>query len=111
MVATAKSKCSFSSWYPLFSKDTFEATILPIPENVQKYLEHDAFILPKEATKKQSRAQSKELEWSDGSLTNADAADVSTKILSNYRKMLTVTNSFSRTQRISQLFQNSVQKY
>ena len=58
-------KCSFCKWYPIFKKDTFESIILPIPEKVCNYLEHDAFLLPLEATKSNSKACNSK--WSDGS--------------------------------------------
>ncbi|XP_029034365.1 cell division cycle protein 123 homolog [Osmia bicornis bicornis] len=63
MVNNLKPECSFASWYPQFRKDSLNATILDIPEEVLKYLEHDAFILPIEATN--SGLQNPE--WLDGS--------------------------------------------
>lgn len=63
MVNNLKPECSFASWYPQFRKDSLTATILDIPEEVLKYLEHDAFILPIEATN--SGLQNSE--WLDGS--------------------------------------------
>ncbi|XP_011502242.1 PREDICTED: cell division cycle protein 123 homolog [Ceratosolen solmsi marchali] len=59
--------CSFCQWYPLFSKNALEAIVLPVPKNVCDYLEHDAFILPSEATSKITYSNS---EWSDGSAVN-----------------------------------------
>lgn len=46
-----KMECSFSSWYAAFEKDSFKAKILLIPDDVLKYLEHGAFLLPLEAVK------------------------------------------------------------
>lgn len=63
MVNSLKPECSFTSWYPLFSKDSLRATIIHIPDEVLKYLEHDAFVLPVEAT--DSTLQN--TEWMDGS--------------------------------------------
>lgn len=63
MVADLKSECSFCSWYPKFTKEALESVILPIPEDVLKYLEHDAFLLPVEATN-DTICNS---EWADGS--------------------------------------------
>ncbi|KAH0955350.1 hypothetical protein HN011_004828 [Eciton burchellii] len=51
MVSDLKLECSFSSWYPIFEKDSLEAKILQIPDDVLKYLEHDEFVLPIEAMK------------------------------------------------------------
>ncbi|XP_058795477.1 cell division cycle protein 123 homolog [Phymastichus coffea] len=55
---------SFCQWYPLFSKNVLEAVMLPLPQDVCKYLEHDAFLLPLEAINKGNSCNS---EWSDGS--------------------------------------------
>ncbi|KAG5311211.1 CD123 protein, partial [Acromyrmex insinuator] len=63
MVNDLKLECSFSSWYPIFKKDSLEARILHIPDEVLKYLEHDTFVLPLEATK----SLPKDSEWADGS--------------------------------------------
>ncbi|XP_071863453.1 translation initiation factor eIF2 assembly protein [Bombus fervidus] len=63
MVNSLKPECSFTSWYPLFSKDSLRATIIHIPDEVLKYLEHDAFVLPVEAI--DSTLQN--TEWMDGS--------------------------------------------
>lgn len=58
-----KPECSFSCWYPTFKKDSLEATILDIPDDILKYLEHDAFVLPIEAVK----SLAEDSEWTDGS--------------------------------------------
>ncbi|KAG5341329.1 CD123 protein, partial [Acromyrmex charruanus] len=63
MVNDLKLECSFSSWYPIFKKDSLEARILHIPDEVLKYLEHDTFVLPLEAAK----SLPKDSEWADGS--------------------------------------------
>ncbi|KOX69767.1 hypothetical protein WN51_05052 [Melipona quadrifasciata] len=63
MVNNLKPECSFPSWYPLFSKDSLRATIIHIPDEVLKYLEYDAFVLPVEAT----NFTSQNAEWMDGS--------------------------------------------
>lgn len=63
MVSDLKPECSFSCWYPTFKKDSLEATILDIPDNVLKYLEHDAFMMPIEAV----RSLAENSEWTDGS--------------------------------------------
>lgn len=63
MVNDLKLECSFSSWYPTFKKDSLEARILHVPNEILKYLEHDAFVLPLEAT----RSLSEDSEWADGS--------------------------------------------
>ncbi|OAD53503.1 hypothetical protein WN48_09843 [Eufriesea mexicana] len=63
MVNSLKPECSFASWYPLFYKNSLRATIICIPDEVLKYLEHDAFVLPVEATS--SILQN--TEWMDGS--------------------------------------------
>lgn len=62
MVNDLKVKCSFSSWYSTFKKDSLEAKILHIPDEVLKYLEHDTFVLPVEA----ARALPEDSEWADG---------------------------------------------
>ncbi|XP_033342060.2 translation initiation factor eIF2 assembly protein isoform X1 [Megalopta genalis] len=63
MISDLKPECSFPSWYSKFRKDTLEATILHIPNDVLKYLEDDAFFLPVEATKESLENN----EWADGS--------------------------------------------
>lgn len=63
MVNILKPECSFTSWYPLFCKDSLKATIIYIPDEVLKYLEHGAFILPVEAT----NTILQNTEWMDGS--------------------------------------------
>lgn len=63
MVNNLKPECSFASWYPLFCKDSLKATIIHIPDEVLKYLEYDAFVLPVEAT----NSTSQNAEWMDGS--------------------------------------------
>ncbi|XP_076237249.1 translation initiation factor eIF2 assembly protein [Calliopsis andreniformis] len=63
MVSGLKPECSFSSWYPQFHKVSLEATIIHIPNEVLEYLEHDAFLLPVEAT----NASLQDSEWADGS--------------------------------------------
>ncbi|XP_043253438.1 cell division cycle protein 123 homolog isoform X2 [Colletes gigas] len=63
MASGLKPECSFLSWYPQFRKHSLEATILHIPNEVVKYLQHDAFILPFEA-----RTHGLEsAKWTDGS--------------------------------------------
>ena len=64
--------CSFCKWYPLFHKNSLDAVTLPLPENVCKYLEHDAFLLPVEAT---SNGIASGAEWSDGSAVKDEDED------------------------------------
>ncbi|XP_015599767.1 cell division cycle protein 123 homolog [Cephus cinctus] len=71
MVNDLKRELSFSVWYPRFTKDSLEAVVLPIPDNVLKYLEHDAFVLPLEAAKSVPYSS----EWSDGSPVNQESAE------------------------------------
>lgn len=66
-------ECSFTKWYPKLSKVALDAEILPLPEEVSKYLELDAFILPAEAI---SNGKSSNSEWSDGSAVVEDDQDV-----------------------------------
>ncbi|XP_071560124.1 translation initiation factor eIF2 assembly protein [Temnothorax nylanderi] len=63
MVNDLKLECSFSSWYPTFKKDSLEARILHIPDEVLKYLEYDTFVLPLEA----AGSLPEDSEWADGS--------------------------------------------
>lgn len=58
-----KSECSVCTWYPKFAKVSVESRILRIPEEVSKYLEHDAFVLPSEAVGEGVGNG----EWTDGS--------------------------------------------
>lgn len=62
MTSDLKPECSFSSWYPTFEKDSLKATIIHIPDDIIKYLKHDAFMLPLEATK----SLPENSEWIDG---------------------------------------------
>ncbi|XP_076760808.1 translation initiation factor eIF2 assembly protein [Xylocopa sonorina] len=63
MVNSFKPECSFPSWYLQFYKDSLRATIINIPDDVLDYLEHDAFVLPVEATS----TTLQNAEWMDGS--------------------------------------------
>ncbi|XP_011647654.1 cell division cycle protein 123 homolog [Pogonomyrmex barbatus] len=63
MINDLRLECSFSSWYPIFKKNSLEARILYIPDEVLKYLEHDTFVLPLEA----ARSLPQDSEWADGS--------------------------------------------
>ena len=67
-------ECSFTKWYPKFSKNTLEATFLPLPDEICKYLEDDDFVLPVEATNAKITCNS---EWSDGSAVLDNDQDVS----------------------------------
>ncbi|XP_014213031.1 cell division cycle protein 123 homolog [Copidosoma floridanum] len=69
----ARTACSFCQWYPLFSKNAVEAVILSLPDDVLKYVEHDAFLLPVEAASNVNLA--KDSEWSDGSAICNDEVD------------------------------------
>ncbi|XP_034944748.1 cell division cycle protein 123 homolog [Chelonus insularis] len=71
MVNLSKAECSISSWYPIFVKDSLDTEILPIPEDVLKYLESDPFILPVEVTDNKIS----HLKWEDGSSVNDDSQD------------------------------------
>lgn len=63
MVNDSKLECSFSSWYPTFKKNSLEAKILHVTDEVLKYLEHDTFVLPLEVAK----SLPENSEWADGS--------------------------------------------
>ncbi|KAG8040457.1 hypothetical protein G9C98_002453 [Cotesia typhae] len=63
MLSNPVIECSISTWYPEFIKNSLETVVLQIPENFLNYLEHDAFILPVEATDNKIL----NLKWSDGS--------------------------------------------
>jgi len=77
MVSDLKLECSFSSWYPIFEKDSLEATILQISDDVFKYLEHDEFVLPIEAVK----FLPENAEWMDGApVTNEEEVFVTLSI-------------------------------
>lgn len=79
MVNNVQAECSFTAWYPHFSKDSLEAIILPLPDEILKYLEHDAFVLPVEATKNVECTA----EWSDGSTVYPDSSEVKKTIYKN----------------------------
>lgn len=40
--------CSYQNWYEVFRKNAIKSFVLPIPNEVLKYLKQDFFILPKE---------------------------------------------------------------
>jgi hypothetical protein len=82
-----QTECSFSKWYPLFDKYAFEAVILPMPEDVCKYLEHDVFFLPQEATSK--HLSSTRWEWSDGSVVE-ELQEVSCSLPSCFSNYITI---------------------
>lgn len=71
-MVSSKAVCSISSWYPEFSKDALDTVILPLSDDILKYLEHDAFILPVEATNDKIC----ESEWTDGLPVNHDSLEV-----------------------------------
>lgn len=52
----------------MFEKDSVKATLLQIPDDVSKYLEHDEFVLPIEATK----LLPENAEWTDGAPVTND---------------------------------------
>lgn len=83
-------ECSFCKWYPLFSKNALEGVILPVPEEVCKYLEHDAFLLPLEATTNGVTCNS---EWSDGSAVNDESEEVNPIIYLISNLALNIFNS------------------
>lgn len=68
-----EAECSFENWYPIFSKDSLDAVVLQLPFEVLKYLAHDKFVLPIEAT---TDIKSKNIEWSDGSSVSHDFSEV-----------------------------------
>ncbi|KAK0096980.1 hypothetical protein PV326_003700 [Microctonus aethiopoides] len=70
-MVSSKAECSISSWYPEFSKDALDTIILPLSDDILKYLEHDAFILPVEATNNKNC----ESEWADGLPVNHDSLE------------------------------------
>ena len=57
--------CSFDKWYFLFTKVTFQSKILPLPEEVVRYLKSDnGLVLPVECdSDKQHRTEDEE--WGD----------------------------------------------
>ncbi|XP_051171244.1 cell division cycle protein 123 homolog [Leptopilina boulardi] len=80
MVNNVEAECSFTKWYPIFSKDSLEAIILPLPPEILKYLEHDTFVLPIEAT----TSIKCNTEWSDGSLVTEDISEDPESIPPNF---------------------------
>ncbi|XP_014475690.1 PREDICTED: cell division cycle protein 123 homolog [Dinoponera quadriceps] len=72
MVSGWKSTCSFSHWYPIFRDDTLKATILHVPSDILKYLEHDKFVLPLETMR---LSLPKNSEWSDGSPVTSEGEE------------------------------------
>ncbi|XP_043282807.1 cell division cycle protein 123 homolog [Venturia canescens] len=71
MVNNLKEECSIFNWYHIFAKDSLEARLVRMPNEVLEYLQHDAFILPVEA----SNNISVNTEWSDGLSTNVDLSE------------------------------------
>ncbi|XP_043465031.1 cell division cycle protein 123 homolog [Leptopilina heterotoma] len=71
MVNNVEAECSFDNWYNIFSKESLEAIIIPLTTEILKYLEHDSFILPIEAT----RNITCNSEWSDGSSVTEDSSN------------------------------------
>lgn len=82
MVNNVEAECSFDNWYKSFSKESLEAIILPLTAEILKYLEHDAFILPKEATSKIACNS----EWSDGASVTEDSSNVKNTLLYHVNK-------------------------
>ena len=72
MVNSSKPECSVSNWYPIFAKNALEAELLPIPNEVFNYLQHDVFVLPVEA----SSSVTTNSEWTDGSSDGTESSDV-----------------------------------
>lgn len=72
MMNNVEAECSFENWYPIFSKDSLDAVVLQLPFEVLKYLAHDKFVLPIEAT---TDIKSKNIEWSDGSSVSHDFSE------------------------------------
>lgn len=70
MTSALQPECSFASWYSTFKEDSLKATILPIPDDVTRYLEYDAFVLPLEATKPDESFL--DPKWRDDSATGGE---------------------------------------
>lgn len=66
MINNFQPEFSFCSWYKQFKKCSLVATVIPIPDDVLKYLQYDIFLLPLEAIKHSSSDN----EWNDSSLQN-----------------------------------------
>lgn len=68
MINNLQPEFSFCSWYKQFKKHSLVATIIPIPDEILKYLEYDMFVLPAEAIKHSSSDN----EWSDSGLPDEE---------------------------------------
>ncbi|KAI4498069.1 hypothetical protein M0802_006893 [Mischocyttarus mexicanus] len=66
MINDFQPEFSFCSWYKQFKKWSLEATFIPIPDEILKYLQYDIFLLPSEAINHSSTDN----EWDDSSLQN-----------------------------------------
>lgn len=66
--------CSFCKWYPQFKKNSLQATVFPLPKDVCKYLDDDAFVMPVEVTNNSSSSCT---EWHDGTTGEDDYDQVS----------------------------------
>lgn len=71
MINNLQPEFSFCSWYKQFKKQSLVATIIPIPDEILKYLEYDVFLLPLEVIKRSSIDN----EWADSSVEDEENSE------------------------------------
>ncbi|XP_015187680.1 PREDICTED: cell division cycle protein 123 homolog [Polistes dominula] len=71
MINNFQPEFSFCSWYNQFKKCSLVATVIPISDDVLKYLQYDPFVLPLEAI----IHSSSDNEWNDSSLQNDEDSE------------------------------------
>lgn len=66
-----RTECSIATWYPVFRRQTVKSLIIPLPDEVVKYLEEDGIVLPLEATpvlhhtSSRNEGSEEETDWSE----------------------------------------------
>ncbi|XP_049856174.1 cell division cycle protein 123 homolog [Schistocerca gregaria] len=66
-------ECSFTSWYPRFSRHSVESIAIPIQNDVLTYLREGTLILPKEAVPPPRQRSSSSSDWSDSDADSDEA--------------------------------------
>lgn len=68
-------ECSFTNWYPRFSRHSVESIAVPIQNDVLTYLREGSLILPKEAVPppRQRNASRSSSDWSDSDADSEEA--------------------------------------
>lgn len=74
-----RTECSIATWYPVFRRHTVKSLMVPVPDEVIKYLEEDGIVLPLEATPTARHTSSRNEEDSDEEIDWSEEEQVEMK--------------------------------